>query len=57
MTNQETRRTVDETIGLEKLNPTSAQIAAAKLIIKRDKEGKGNVEITPLIRKLAAMGN
>lgn len=34
--------------------PTRGQIAAAKLIMKRDSEGKGRVEITPKIRYLAA---
>ena len=33
--------------------PTSAQVAAARLIMKRDREGKGRVEITPKIRYLA----
>ncbi len=35
------------------LQPTRGQIAAAKLIVKRDREGKGRVEITPRIRELA----
>ncbi|MCG7278773.1 hypothetical protein MHJ95_07220 [Corynebacterium imitans] len=33
--------------------PTSAQVAAARLIMKRDREGKGCVEITPKIHHLA----
>ena len=33
--------------------PTSAQVAAARLIMKRHREGKGRVEITPKIRYLA----
>ncbi|QDR76899.1 RNA helicase [Corynebacterium sanguinis] len=33
--------------------PTSGQIAAAKLIIKRNQEGKSKIEITPKIRYLA----
>lgn len=36
------------------LQPTRGQIAAAKLILKRDREGKGRVKITPQIRQLAA---
>ncbi|MHA2788795.1 RNA helicase [Corynebacterium sp. S7] len=35
--------------------PLSVQIRAAKLIMKRDIEGKGNVKITQQIRDLAAM--
>ena len=31
------------------------QVAAAKLIMKRDREGKGNVKITQRIRDLAAI--
>lgn len=34
--------------------PTRGEIAAAKLIMKRDREGKGNVEITPMIEYLAS---
>ena len=34
--------------------PSRGQIAAAKLIVKRDQEGKGRVVITPRIRELAA---
>ena len=34
--------------------PTRGEIAAAKLIIKRDREGKGNVAITPMIEYLAS---
>lgn len=34
--------------------PTRGQIAAAKLIMKRDHEGKGRVTITPKIRYLAS---
>lgn len=33
------------------------QIAAAKLIMKRNEEGKGSVEITERIRDLAAIKN
>ncbi|QPK83678.1 RNA helicase [Corynebacterium qintianiae] len=33
--------------------PTAGQIAAAKLIVKRDREGKGKVKITPKIEYLA----
>ena len=35
--------------------PTRGEIAAAKLIIKRDREGKGNVAITPMIEYLASV--
>ncbi|MDK8470247.1 RNA helicase [Corynebacterium accolens] len=31
----------------------SSKVAAARLIIKRAKEGKGKIEITPRIRELA----
>ncbi|MEH0146533.1 RNA helicase [Corynebacterium sp. Q4381] len=34
--------------------PSRGQIAAAKLMVKREQEGKGRVEITPKIRELAA---
>lgn len=34
--------------------PSRGQIAAAKLILKRDQEGKGRVVITERIRELAA---
>ena len=34
--------------------PTRGEIAAAKLIMKRDREGKGNVEITPMIEYLSS---
>lgn len=33
--------------------PTAGQIAAARLIIKRNREGKSKIEITPKIRYLA----
>ncbi len=36
------------------VRPTPAQVAAAKLILKRDREGKGHVTITPKIRYLAS---
>ena len=34
--------------------PNKGEIAAARLIMKRDREGKGNVEITPMIEYLAS---
>lgn len=34
-------------------NVPSSKVAAARLIIKRPKEGKGKIEITPRIRELA----
>ncbi|MFD5867232.1 hypothetical protein ACFWGD_01270 [Corynebacterium sp. NPDC060344] len=34
--------------------PDRAQVAAARLIIKRDREGKGNIRVTDRIRRLAA---
>lgn len=34
--------------------PTRGEIAAAKLIMKRHHEGKGKVEITPMIEYLAS---
>ncbi|WP_295624114.1 hypothetical protein [uncultured Corynebacterium sp.] len=33
--------------------PDRAQVAAARLIIKRDREGKGNIRITDRIRRIA----
>ena len=37
----------------ETKNVPSSKVAAARLIIKRAKEGKGKIEITPRIRELA----
>ena len=34
--------------------PTRGEIAAAKLIIKRHKQGTGNVPVTPMIEYLAS---
>lgn len=36
-------------------HPTRGQIKAAQLIMKRHREGKGNVEITPRIAYLASL--
>lgn len=33
--------------------PDRAQVAAARLIIKRDREGKGNIRVTDRIRRIA----
>lgn len=35
--------------------PTRGQIAAAKLLVKREREGKSTIEIPDWIRKLAAI--
>ena len=52
----EKRRTPNQEFYVPKTNvpPNAGQIAAAKLIMKRHREGKGRVEITPKIRYLAS---
>ncbi|WP_288747133.1 RNA helicase [uncultured Corynebacterium sp.] len=40
-------------VARETKNVPSSKVAAARLIIKRAKEGKGKIEITPRIRELA----
>lgn len=55
----EKRRTPNQEFYVPKTNvpPNAGQIAAAKLIMKRHREGKGGVEITPKIRYLANYGD
>ncbi|WP_177224251.1 hypothetical protein [Corynebacterium sp. NML120713] len=55
----EKRRTPNQEFYVPKTNvpPNAGQIAAAKLIMKRHREGKGRVEITPKIRYLANYGD
>lgn len=51
-----TRMTVaDKKRSTLKRSPTKAQVFAAKMIVRRKEEGKGNLEVTPRIRELAAM--
>lgn len=35
---------------------TAGQVAAAKLLVKREREGKATVTVTPRIRKIADQG-
>lgn len=34
--------------------PNSAQVAAARLLVKREREGKATVEVTDRVRRMAA---
>ena len=56
---REKHRTPNKETYVPKTNvpPNAGQIAAAKLIMKRHREGKGRVEITPKIRYLASYGD
>ncbi|AIT60936.1 hypothetical protein [Corynebacterium doosanense] len=51
--NAPTRRTSQTSNSTKFSKPRPGQVAAAKLIIKRNQEGKGRVEITPRIKYLS----
>ena len=55
MTQVEKRHISEDEVYVPKTNvpPHAGQIAAAKLIVKRHREGKSRLEITPKIRYLA----
>lgn len=38
----------------EETRPSSGQIAIAKLILKRDREGRGNIKVTDEMRHVAS---
>ena len=38
----------------EETRPSSGQIAIAKLILKRDREGRGNIKVTDEMRRVAS---
>ena len=38
----------------EETRPPSGQIAIAKLILKRDREGRGNIKVTDEMRRVAS---
>lgn len=40
---------------VEETRPPSGQIAIAKLIRKRDREGRGNIKVTDKMRRVASL--
>lgn len=52
--NHDANPTTTESEKTQSARPPEGQIALAKLIIKREKEGKGKIKVTDEMRRVAA---
>lgn len=52
--NRDANPTTTESEKTQSTRPPEGQIALAKLIVKREKEGKGKIKVTDEMRRVAA---